>query len=213
MVPPGGGAPALGALDGIVRTCLDKLPAARFASAHDLVRAIDQASKGDKGETRQWGNEAMGQWRNDAARSSASRGAVWWWQFHQAAASLGYGLLLIPLWLARPPIGGRAGLLLFLGGLVAAVAAAILRMHLWFAVRSYPAEWPNQRRRTTPWLRAADAAFVAALFAAGLALVQSPATELAALLMAAGVGVLLSFTIIEPATTRAAFGDQHIGTR
>ncbi len=219
VAPAAPGASTQVALEGIVRTCLSKLPAARFASAHDLVRAIDQARKG---EMRQWGpstslkagNEAMGQFSNAALPAvPAAQGAIWWWQFHQAAASAGYGLLLVPLWLARQPIGGRTGLLLFLGGLVAAVAAAILRMHLWFAVRSYPAEWPNQRRRTTPWLKTADAAFVAVLFTAGIAAAQSTATEVAAVLIAAAVVVLLSFTIIEPATTRAAFGDPPIDNR
>jgi hypothetical protein len=53
-------------------------------------------------------------------------------------------------------------------------------------------------------MRAADGLFVLVLLTAGLATQASDGV--AALLVGAAVVVLLGFAIIEPATTRAAFG-------
>jgi predicted Ser/Thr protein kinase len=189
----------LGALDQIVRTCLRKSATARYQSAHDLVHALDLVRQG---RISGLGAYAPG----PVALMPAS--ALWWWQFHQASASVGYLLLLVPLWLARQWIGDRIGLILFLAGLSAALAAAILRSHLWFTVRSYPGEWARQHAHTGVWLKAADILFVVALLAAGAGVLDKHASG-AAILIGAAVAVLLSSMIIEPATTRAALGDDH----
>jgi predicted Ser/Thr protein kinase len=190
-----GEAAQLGELDRIVNTCLQKSPDARYQSAHEVLGALESARQGL------------------TVPSGGSRGrhmtppeglapASWWWKFHQGAASIGYFLLLVPLWLAREWIGGRAGLLLFAAGLVAAVAATILRLHLWFTVRSYPDEWADQRARTSIWIRLADLGFVVVLGGAGLSVMDLHASA-ALVLIGAAVAVFLSSTIIEPATTRA----------
>jgi hypothetical protein len=138
--------------------------------------------------------------------SAAPRSPRWWWQFHQATAIAASVALVIPLWLARDWIGGRTGLAIFLAGFVAALAGVILRWHLWFTVREYPSEWPAQRRRSSPWLRVADAIRSIVLFSAGASVSITTSVAPGAFLVAAGVALLLSFTVIEPATTRAAFG-------
>ena len=99
---------------------------------------------------------------------------------------------------------GRLGLWVFVAGLIATVTASVLRLHLLFAASSLPDEWRAQRTQSHPWLRLAEIALVAVLAGAGFwGLEKQPA--LGATLVSAAVVVLLSFTLIEPATTRAAF--------
>jgi len=182
-----------------VRTCLRKAATARYQSAHDLVQALELVRQG----------RISGLSSHAPEPGALVAGApLWWWQFHQAAASVGYLLLLFPLWLARQWIGGRIGLILFLAGLSAAVAAAILRSHLWFTVRSYPGEWARQHAHTGVWLKAADILFVVSLLAAGAGTLDTHASG-AAILIGAAVAAFLSSMIIEPATTRAALGDNN----
>ena len=190
-----GEAGELGALDRIVHTCLQKSPDARYRSAHELLAALEGARRGQIVSSAASGTHRV-------LPATGLTAAGWWWQFHQGAASIGYFLLLVPLWLAREWIGGRGGLLLFVAGLVAAVAATILRLHLWFTVRSYPDEWHGQRARTATWIRLADLGFVAVLVSAGFAVMDVHASA-AIVLIGAAVAVLLSSTVIEPATTRA----------
>jgi len=110
----------------------------------------------------------------------------------------------LPLWWARLDIDGRWGLWLFVTGLLATVAASVLRLHLLFAASSLPDEWRAQRTQSHPWLRLAEIALVAALAGAGFWVLEGQ-PALGATLVSAAVVVLLSFTLIEPATTRAAF--------
>jgi hypothetical protein len=184
-------------LDPILRTCLEKDPHARFSSARDLVRALERVRDG---------LTAAGPSAHVVTQQS-SASPFWWWQFHQAAASAGYLLLLLPLWFEREWIGGVSGLVLFLAALVAVLVASSLRLHLWFAVRSYPSEWETQRASTALWIRAGDLALVALLLAA-VSLTLVAHARMAVLLVAAAVAVGLSSVVIEPATTRASFRDR-----
>ena len=128
-----------------------------------------------------------------------------WWRIHQAASCTSYALLMLPLWWARTWIGGRLGLVVFLAGMVAAVAASVLRLHLLFAASSIPDEWREQHTKSLPLLRAAESLLVVTLLGTGAVVLDADA-GVSALLLAAGVVVFLSFAVIEPATTRAAFG-------
>ena len=196
---PGREAPLVGALEPIVLTLLRKVPADRFRSAHEVTQALMRLESGGIGTVA-------------APLERPGRDAVssrWWWQFHQGAAIVAYLVLLMPLWLVRVP-AGRLGLLQFVLGVVAVTAAIILRWHLWFTLRSYPAEWGRQRDESAPWLRAADVLLVLVLTSAGVLALETERT-LAIFLIAAAVATLVSSTIIEPATTRAAFdsADSH----
>ena len=189
-----GDAAAWHGLVGIIRVLLRKEPAARFASAHALTAALDRLRAG----------EAV---RHPAAASDADEPRRWW-RIHQIATSVAYATLLVPIGVAGDWLDDkRLGVLLFLVAMSAAIAAITIRMHLLFAADSMPAEWAHQHASSRRWVRVADFAFVAALATAGL-LVFSPHNVMAAILVGAAMLVLLGATIIEPATTRAAFGPQ-----
>lgn len=174
----------------IISRCLAKSPDARFSSAHALVAALEVVRQG-------------GRLPNAAGPTEP---AVRWWEFHQGAACLSYVALMWPMWLARGKIlgGGRIGLAIFMVGLLATVAACVLRLHLWFAASSLPDEWRAQREQSHPWLRLAEVLLVVALATAGIGVIEG-SVVLGGLLVSAAVAVLLSFALIEPATTRAAF--------
>jgi len=186
------------AFDALVRRCLQRARDRRFASASDVADALERARAGLVSAplpALTLGRDVVGPGRAHA-----------WWQFHQGTASIAYTVLLLPLWFARPAWPPPWGSLLFVSGVAASIAASTMRLHLWFTAREYPAEWPEQRRGLGGWVRIADLVFVAILAITGLS-AASAAPGTMAFLVASAVAVLLSALVIEPATTRAAFGD------
>jgi hypothetical protein len=180
VVPP--------ALASVVRRCLRKHPAERPESAQAVIDALQSASSPEAFE--------------DTGAPATDR-RRWWWQFHQVAAAAGYQLLLIPLWQARPALPAPWDVLAFVGALVAATTAAVLRLHLAFAGRTYPSELARQRVHSGRWIRAADMIFVAILALVGLTAVPDR-TPAGLVLIGSAVVVLIAFAVVEPATTRAA---------
>lgn len=183
---------------GIVERCTQHDPAARYGSAGELLADLESA---------------LGELRT--GRPVAMRGgsaALWWWQFHQGVAALTYGLMLIPAWGARAAVGGRGVSVLFTIVVAAVVAAAALRLHLWFTSRFYPSELSWLHARVLRWVRAADIIVVAGLSALGLVASEQRAA-LAALLIAFSIGATVGFLAIEPATARAAFARPSAANR
>jgi predicted Ser/Thr protein kinase len=177
----------------IVDRCVQQTPTGRFASAHDLLRALESATA----DARSGGTPATD---SRGARTAAR----WWWEFHQGVAALTYWLMLIPAWNARGLIGGAAGRAVFILTLAAVVVAANLRLHLWFTSRFYPGELEWLRARVTRWIHGADWIFAVVMVVGGLLLGDQRA-PLAITLIAFGIGAALASLVIEPATTRAAF--------
>jgi len=195
------GAAGLGGLEAVILACLQKAPDARFRSTPELVAALARA------------RDAAAEAKPESARASVrplpTRQALWWWQLHQAMASLGYAVMLVPLWQARNWTPGLPGTALFLAGLAAVLVASTLRLNLWFAVRELPAESAAQRTRAARWIRIADVLFVVVFAIAG-AIALDGHSGMAVLFVTAALGALVAFTIIEPATARAAFRDRRI---
>jgi predicted Ser/Thr protein kinase len=195
---PSGGATAASdsvadRLDVIVRRCLRKAPDDRYQAAGDVADALERMATSDAA--------AM----THASSGPAGRNATWWWEFHQAAATAAYVLLLIPLWRIRHVPPGGPGTWLFLAAVIAVVVASATRLHLWFAARLDRATWRDQQLRTRRWTMGADLIFGLVLAAGGLLAVDADAAS-AMLLVAAAAGVVVSAVIIEPATARAAGG-------
>ena len=205
----------------IVMTCLAKAPRDRYATADDLVAALDATaihsaeSTGMPIRTVQPNNEegaveslpASGSdWpaekRTPASPAVGSPG--WWWQFHQLAVSAVYGLALYPMWRAREWVPDGWGLFLFMAAVAVVGIAANLRLHLWFTSRVYPAQLAEQRRRSAIWKRLADGAFALLLLTTAAATAPEH-PRWAALLIALAISSILSARMMEPATDRAAF--------
>lgn len=188
------------ALARIIMTCLAQEPRNRFPVTGTLVADLEAASAA-----------GLSPGAPAAVRESASRrehrppaAPLWWWQFHQVAVSVLYGLTLYPLWLARGSIPGGWGLATFVTAVGIVGVAANLRLHLWFTSQVYPAELAEQRRRSSAWKRLADAAFAGLLLAVGAAL--APGHGLwAAFFITMAISSAAIARVMEPATTRAAF--------
>ena len=132
----------LPALDAIVRRCLQKLPANRYADGAELHEAL------------------RGSRLNDPIAPSPSPRRLWWWQFHQIAVSLLCATVLAPLWLSRGWTAGW-GSAVFLCALAATTITIALRLHLWFASNVTPTHFrdsehacsrgSSRSRRFSPW--------------------------------------------------------------
>ena len=167
--------------------CIQTDPNARYQSARELLAALE------------------GELANSTALPEAVPRARWWWEFHQAAVSTVYTAMVWPTWLARNVIGGQVGNAVFVTVLAAAIVAVTLRLHLWFTSRFYPAELGWARARATPWMLVSDAILASGLVVAGV-LVGDARPALAVIEIAVAVGAATAFAVVEPATTRAAFG-------
>jgi hypothetical protein len=182
-------------IDPIVRRCLESDRERRYRSARDLAADLEQAAAALDAEPARV---------RPAASSDHQKQARWWWQLHQALAALVYWAMVVPAWYGRVSVGGRTGRTLFFLTLTGLVLASILRLHLWFVMRTTPGEFIRQRRREIRWILFADALFAVPLLITG-GLIADAHIALAVLLVAVGVGSGVVATFIEPATTRAAF--------
>jgi serine/threonine-protein kinase len=181
------------AIETITTRCLRKAREERYASAREMVSVLEAVQSGAGVPA------AMAH-----PSAPAADGPLWWWRFHQAAVTTGYGALVALLWHAREIAPGPIMLGLLLAGLVGAIAAGALRLHLWFASRHYSDEAWALLRPSAGFIRAADVLFVLALFAAG-AITVSDHNYVGAALIGSAVAALIGFAVIEPATARAAF--------
>jgi serine/threonine-protein kinase len=178
----------------IARRCIQTDPNDRYRSARELLAALE----------RELGNSNAGD--TSVARGLlASSSPRWWWEFHQAVVSIVYAVMVWPTWLARSVIGGGEGNAVFVTVLAAAIVAVTLRLHLWFTSRFYSAELGWARARAARWMLVSDAMFAIGLVAAGV-LVGDARPALAVIEIAVAVAAAAAFAVIEPATTRAAFG-------
>jgi eukaryotic-like serine/threonine-protein kinase len=171
--------------DRIVRRCLKKRPTDRYNNTGDLLAELERLAEGKSAELK---------------RSSS---AFWWWQFHQAFAGFGYYGMLYPMWWVKKWLTGAEGSLFFFPTMVAVIVAANLRLHLWFTSRFYVSELADQRRKSSRWIRWADALFVFMLSIAAIRIHYIHAI-IATLLMFAAIAGFVHFYLIEPTTTKAA---------
>jgi hypothetical protein len=179
-------------LDRIVATCLNKAPHDRYASTEKLVNDLERLGQKDSSEL----NMPAGR-----AQSPA-----WWWGVHQVTVATTYVLMLYPVWRARPWLPRPWGTVFLFSVLACAAIAATVRLHLWFTARFYPSELPAQRRHARVWTRASDIGLCVALLLAAFGLADLH-PEVATLFVAVSLAAALASFLIEPATTRAAFGE------
>ena len=127
-----------------------------------------------------------------------------WWQFHQVAISLVYGLTLFPIWRVREWMPEGWGLFAFIAAVTVVGAAGNLRLHLWFTSRVYPQQLAEQRRRSASWKRLTDTTF-AVLLLTTAAVIAPDHNGWAAFFIGLAISSILIARVMEPTTTRAAF--------
>ena len=178
----------------IASRCIQTDPNDRYRSARELLAALEREMAN---------SNAVGESVTPAIPAGSA--ARWWWGFHQAAVSIVYAVMVWPTWLARNVIGGQEGNAVFVTVLAAAIVAVTLRLHLWFTSRFYSAELGWARSHASVWMLVSDAIFAIGLVVAGV-LVGDARPVLAVIEIAVAVGAATAFAVVEPATTRAAFG-------
>ncbi len=186
----------------LISRCMEKEPGQRFGSTAELVDSLEELRR-DAAASDPPPVAAVDASRQETARP-ARASPLWWWQFHQVGISLGYCVMLIPFWNVRVWVPGPWGSLIFFATVAAVGVSATLRLHLWFTSRFYPGELSAQKGQVSRWVRLGDWSFVAALLLAGV-LVVSDNAAFSTLFLAVAVASFVAFTVIEPATTRAAF--------
>ena len=185
----------------VIHTCLGKSAERRFSSTDALRDAVSAVRDGGTPVA------VATQARPAAALTGPDTptSSLWWWQFHQVAVSAGYVAMLYPFWLIRDWLPGTWGEALF-GAAVAVVGVTCnLRLHLWFTSRVYPDELDRQRRDAVRWRSWSDGSFVTLLLVAAGAIAGGHGT-VATLFVVAAITVTSAARLVEPATTRAAFG-------
>ena len=187
----------------LIGRCLQKQPEQRFGATSELLERLQELRRDLVASKPERASESKKASVKEVRRRSA-RSPVWWWQFHQAVVGVGYYLALIPLWNVRAWMPEAWGSRHFFAAVAAVGVAATLRFHLWFTSRFSRTELAAQRRQSFWWIRGADWLFVLLLLGAG-ALLAGEHAGYSALFVGAAVGTFIGFTIIEPATARAAF--------
>ena len=176
----------------LIARCLDKDPARRPASGHELVAVLTFITDAPRGAT--------------GERPAASRTPRWWCT-HQYVVSAVITLMLYPLWNIRRWDDVRlAGSIVFFVSLALATLVVSIRLHWCFAAQIDRAGFGVQRSRTARIVAVAETAYAAGLaLSAWLALAHDAA--LTALLLTVAIALMVAARVIEPFTTHAEFGD------
>ncbi len=168
----------------VVDRCLQKPPGSRFASAGEIVRALD----GDHAPVASPPARFLTMWRVHQLATMAlyiAAGWVAWWikEFFKPNA------LLLAVFVALG-IGGAA--------------AGVMRGHLLFTSSLNAGHLSSERRRLRPAIAVVDLMIAAGCAFAGLTLAgQRPLAGV--LTVGLAVGLALATMMMEPATTKAAF--------
>jgi serine/threonine-protein kinase len=176
------------ALDGgmaeIVSRCLRKAPADRYASAGDVAAALDLVVAGGP----------------PVAHHSD------WCRTHQIAVVVLYAIAAALSWQIKEWTKTPFATALFFALGAASTIGAVLRGHLVFIERVNRAGLPAERRRSARATRLVDIFVSVMLFADGMLITERPLPSVLTLSLA--LGILLAAMVVEPATTRAAFGEE-----
>jgi hypothetical protein len=173
---------ALGLSDVIAR-CLRKRAADRFGSAAEIVGALTAT-----------------------ADATGTPPATRWWRVHQLVVAALYIAAAVLAWQIKEWVETPLTVALFivLGGV--ATVGAVLRGHLVFTDHMNRVQLTAERRRTRRGIVLIDFVLAAMLMLDAIATGGVRALP-AVFALSLAVGVSLASVVLEPATTRAAFGD------
>jgi hypothetical protein len=189
-LPPG--------LPDVIARCLEKDPGRRWSSAEHLDAALHAVESGAV----------------SVVRVAPAGDAVFWWQFHEAAAAVVYWLTLLPIWRVRPwiartewQVGGAMlafdARLLWLSLIGTVAALSVLRFSFVFVSRNKPSQIHEHHARAIRWVKLGDLVFAALLLGAGLA-ISAEHQGWAVLLVSLGLGSFVIAWFVEPVTERDA---------
>ena len=166
----------------IIERCLRKSPDERFQSAVEVVRALEQAPTALSGQ-----------------RPST------WWRAHQLVVIGLYATAAALGWQLKEWLEGPLTVSLFIALGIGATIGGVLRGHMVFIEATNRWMLETERRRTAWALFVVDMALAACLAADGVQFGAWPLT--AVLTISLALGIALAAVVLEPATTRAAFGE------
>ncbi len=199
-------------LAAVAHRCTRQRPEDRYPSTTDVLEAIERCQHGETATPPASAPRAAALAATPAAPlvsslhrdpSTGRRSALWWWRFHQAAAAAVYWLMVAPAWWVHRDV--PPGLPWFLACLAATIVTANVRLHLRFSAVVLPFELQTQRAKTRPWIALADWTLILLWAYAGVALSGADG-QWSAVFFAFALGFALIVALVEPATTRAAFG-------
>jgi serine/threonine protein kinase len=186
-------APLAPGLDAIVRRCLRRHRADRYASALEVARDLQDL--------------------RDGRLRSSSRGTrlaertanpVWWWRIHQVSRMAVEGALAYGMWRVYTSVRHDWTLSLFLAYVVTGAINGTLRTHLLFTSSFNTRHVDDQVRSGMPLVRGTDLV-ISVLLLLGAATVARSQALLPAILAAFAVGWGVTSLTAEPAITKAAF--------
>jgi serine/threonine protein kinase len=172
------------ALADLISRCLRKSPLERYASAAALVDALEHAG---------------------GAIAPANEHSTWW-RVHQIVVILLYIGAAASAWQMKEWLETPLTVSLFLALGAGATIGGVLRGHLVFT------DWVNPKHLIEEWRRTERARLVLDLLFASLLFVDAVLIARVGALPAVfalslALGIALAALVLEPATTRAAFGD------
>jgi predicted Ser/Thr protein kinase len=185
MHPFASGAPrTVPAIGAIVAQCLKQSPDERFASAAGIVAALD-------------GQPA------DRDEPGAPLG---WWRIHQLAILVIYVFAAVVAWQIKAWVETPVTVAIFIAVGAAATIGGVFRGHLLFTEQMNRRHLTEERRRAARAIVLVDLLFGALLLVDAVVIARVRALP-AVLTVSLAVSIPLAALVLEPATTRGAFGE------
>ena len=171
-------------LVGVIARCMRKAPAERFASAMELVGALDTIG----------------------AASGLADSHTTSWRVHQIIIIVLYTIASAWSWQIKDWVEMPVTVTIFLAVGAVSTICGVLRGHLVFTEAMNRPNLTAERRRARRPMLALDLLMAILLFIDGAVLAGTRALP-AVLTIALALGIALAAVVLEPATTTAAFGD------
>jgi serine/threonine protein kinase len=171
------------AIAGVISRCLRQSPSERYATAGEIAAALDGASIA-------------------TAPPSAT-----WWRVHQLAIIALYFTASVVAWQIKTWIETPVTVAIFIALGAAATIGGVFRGHLVFTERMNRAHLPAERRRAARATTLVDLLFALLMILDGVIVASFRALP-SVFTVSLAVGIALASLVLEPATTRAAFGDE-----
>jgi hypothetical protein len=169
----------------VISRCLRKAPGERYGSAAEIAAALAAIGEG----------------------APVQPGATMWWRTHQIVVTALYIAAAVLAWQIKEWMETPVTVAIFLGLGACATIGGVLRGHLAFTDWMNRAHLVAERKRTAHAIRLVDLITSVLLFAdAGLIAQQQALPAVFSLSLA--LGIALAALLLEPATNRAAFGDE-----